>query len=52
MKKLVKRTETNKFRITIEAYGCGDPCTCDCRGKSGGTAGGEPDGSGSPSIRK
>jgi len=50
MKKLVKRSESDILRITIEAYGCGDPCTCACAPKS--VVSGEPGGSGAPQIKK
>lgn len=50
MKKLVKKNENDILTITIEAYGCGDPCACDCG--SGNIADGEPGGSASPSINK
>lgn len=51
MKKLVKRNEGNKHRITIEAYGCGDPCSCACYGSTL-ASNAEPGGSSSPSITK
>ena len=50
MKKLVKSNENNALLITIEAYGCGDPCTCGCG--TGDVAGGEPGGSSSPATSK
>lgn len=53
MKKLVKRNMENQNRITIEAYGCGDPCSCACYDYGqNSAANAEPGGSGSPSIRK
>lgn len=50
MKKLIKSSENDILMITIEAYGCGDPCTCDCTQKD--IADGEPGGSSSPAINK
>lgn len=50
MKKLVKKNENDILAITIEAYGCGDPCTCEC--EPGGIASGESKGSASPAINK
>lgn len=50
MKKLVKTRENDIFKISIEAYGCGDPCTCNCG--TSNIAGGEPGGSNSPSVNK
>lgn len=50
MKKLVKKNENDILTITIEAYGCGDSCTCYCG--TGDIAGGEPGGSASPSTNK
>lgn len=50
MKKLVKKNESDITVITIEAYGCGDPCTCGCTGNN--VASGEPGGSGSPVTAK
>ena len=50
MKKLVKSRENDILMITIEAYGCGDPCTCNWG--TGNVASGEPGGSGSPVTNK
>ncbi len=50
MKKLIKSSESEAMKITIEAYGCGDPCTCPCIKEL--IADGEPGGSSSPDMNK